>query len=380
MILQAIIVFVGIVTCSYLFISWLYAALYVHREADEPVDSDRVSIVVPTVAAESVRPSLEQMLDHHEDMFPDIDLYVVVDEGAALQSELEDRSGITCVVVPDDYTVASAAKGRAQQYFIDHHVVDTEWYVFVDDDAMLLDRTFLSEIPYHEEHGHLVGNGLLLPRPGRSMTAFVVDHMRTLYDLFLFRATTGFLHKPYAGLHGESLIVRGDVLQDIGFTEDSIVEDFVFSDLLIAEEYETWQSGTNVSILSPHNIQDFLVQRRRWLRGKWNWYPNMQTRWMLAISLFIDTVWLIGLFGGWIMGAVLLAVSGTAPLLWLLPGLIGAVVFSTTYAIGVVRYARQNSWLALVGLLLIPVYATIEHLAAYYALVRQTDTFDVIEK
>lgn len=350
--------------------------LYIERESEE---ERQVTFVLPTIAEARNRETLLDVIEHHLDLFPDCDLYVIVDEGAELQDELLSMDGFETVVVPDSFDPESIAKGRAQEYFIREYVEDDEWYVFIDDDSKVLDRRFMSEIPYYENEGRVAANGILYPRPGDSKLSFIIDHMRTFFDKWVLRGAIGWMGKPYFGLHGEFLLVKGEPLNEIGFNYDTIVEDFVFADKLIRNDYKTWQSQTNTSILSPHTLGGLLKQRRRWFRGRLLYYRRATLGVSIA-SIFIDIIWLIGLLCTWVVGAIALFLGGRVPLIVLVVTGIAALIFTNVYVIGVIRLARHLGWWNLGYLLVLPIFATIEHIAAWYALLTGTDTFEVIDK
>ncbi|MEM2571019.1 MAG: glycosyltransferase family 2 protein [Thermoproteota archaeon] len=159
-------------------------------------------------------------------------------------------------------------KYRAIRWFVENYVDEKEWYAFFDDDSFPLDDQFTREIDWAEENGYVAANGVLVPRAGRSKLCFSLDWIRYFDDLTRFRAATGVLHKPLFGLHGELLVVKGEVLKRLWASmPESITEDFVFAMELVKKGYKTWQSRTRVSIQSPNSLRDFIRQRGRWARG-----------------------------------------------------------------------------------------------------------------
>ena len=258
--LTTVILYIGIfVAASLLFYFALGLVAYLTYEPKTAESkAENVRLVIPTIGDDHVRASLMECLEHHTQKFSEYELYCVTDEGADLEDELRAMGGFETVVVPDSYSCEAVAKGRAMQYFIDEVVADEQeyWYSFVDDDNLVLSDQFLYEIPHYEERGFGAMNSVLTPRKGDSRITYIMDHIRLLDDLTVFRAFTGMLGRPYIGFHGELLTVKGDVLHDIGFDRHSIVEDYAFAAELIKNGVRTWQSGTHVSILSPHSLVD----------------------------------------------------------------------------------------------------------------------------
>jgi len=363
---------VGTLVFLYVLASVVGHVRYTAQRGTERVED--LTFVLVTVATEDVRESLVSAIEHTQELFPEYDLTVLIDEGAPLRSELESMGG-DLVVVPDEYDPEAVAKGRAMQYFVQTRVDEDEWYAFLDDDNLVQGREFLFEIPRQAAEGNLVMNPVLLPRRGGSVIPFAIDHMRTLFDLTFFRTFTGLLGRPYAGLHGELLCARGDVLGAVGFDRETIVEDFAFADELVRRGIGTWQSRTTTSILSPRSLDDYFTQRTRWFLGKARWLPRCSPG-TLAVTGVIQAVWLLGIFGGWLAGGLWLVAGPPAQVVYLGPAIVSSGLYGTVYLVGVARAGGRH----LPKALLLPVYATIEHLAPYYAMLRGTDSFEVVEK
>jgi hypothetical protein len=379
--LTTVILYIGIfVAASLLFYFALGLVAYLTYEPKTAESkAENVRLVIPTIGDDHVRASLMECLEHHTQKFSEYELYCVTDEGADLEDELRAMGGFETVVVPDSYSCEAVAKGRAMQYFIDEVVADEQeyWYSFVDDDNLVLSDQFLYEIPHYEERGFGAMNSVLTPRKGDSRITYIMDHIRLLDDLTVFRAFTGMLGRPYIGFHGELLTVKGDVLHDIGFDRHSIVEDYAFAAELIKNGVRTWQSGTHVSILSPHSLEDLFKQRSRWFVGTWNliWDTSPVTRLFTGIRL---TSWLCAIVAGPI-SAVLWYYSGgvsVPTLLRIAPPLAG-LIYGGTYFYGAFNIDGKK-W-ALFAFLL-PVYALLEALSPVYAIFFSDRDFTVIEK
>jgi cellulose synthase/poly-beta-1,6-N-acetylglucosamine synthase-like glycosyltransferase len=184
-------------------------------------------------------------------------------------------------------------------YFIENKVEPHKWYTFFDDDNMILDDRFLYELPYYEQRGYVACNPVLLTRQGRSTFTTIMDWIRYFEDITVFRFFTGLSKRPWVGLHGEMLTVRGDILKDIGYNKASIAEDFYFATRLIRRNLKVWQSDTRVSLRPPNNIHDLCRQRARWFKGIWQdikYCPSF----MRLIMGYRLISWTCGVIGSWI--------------------------------------------------------------------------------
>lgn len=370
-------VFVGSVILTYFVLGFLANLVYSPGRARRKAED--VRFVIVTIGSESVRPALMECIEHNTRMFSDYEVFCVTDEGADLQEEIEALDAVETVVVPDSYSCSAVAKGRAIQYFIDT-VVEKDpgyWYSFLDDDNLVLDDSFLYEIPYYDERGYGAMNSVLEPRPGRSSITFVMDHVRLLDDLTVFRAFTGWLGRPYIGFHGELLTARGDVLADVGFDRDTIVEDYAFAAELIKEGIPTWQSNTRVSILSPHSVVDLFKQRSRWFIGTWNLLGSTSPVTKLATGVRV-TSWLLAIVAGpigtlawWFSGGVQI------PLVVRVAPIAAAFVYGGTYLYGT---WMLKGWKRLPMVFAIPLCAVFEASSPLYAILFSDRDFTVVEK
>jgi cellulose synthase/poly-beta-1,6-N-acetylglucosamine synthase-like glycosyltransferase len=236
--------------------------------------AENVEYVLVSVANHKVERTLFECIAHTKEKLNN-HLRVLVDEGSELIPELKENS---LVIVPASYRRDLVGKGRAINYFIEKEVQPDKWYTFIDDDNLILDDTFLYEIPYYEKKGYVATNPLLVPRNGRRKLTYIMDFIRYFDDLMVFRFFTGFLKRPLIGLHGEFLTVKGGVLKEIGFGNHSLTEDFRFAAELVRRGYKTWQSASKVSIKPPNSLDDLLKQRGRWFKGiskDWRYCPPL---------------------------------------------------------------------------------------------------------
>jgi cellulose synthase/poly-beta-1,6-N-acetylglucosamine synthase-like glycosyltransferase len=345
----------------------LAVALAAYSAKRSPNKASNAVLVIPSIASEKVKDSLLASLSHNR--FLGLPIYVVIDEGAPLESYLRKLSWINLVVVPKDYRRDLFGKGRALRYFVENFVRPDTWYVFLDDDNLVLDDSFLYEIPYYERYGYVAFNPILVPRKGKSYMTFIMDFARLIDDLSFFRFFTGLLRRPYVGLHGELLGVKGSFLiQSNAFNEPSKVEDYTFAAKVLKFEGRTWQSRTKVSILSPNSVIDLIRQRTRWHAGileSWREVPaSMRT--ITIIKSFLRTIGLIGL---WVL------VPLTHSLLLLLIAAPTSMAYWFIYVYGAKKSGRMRY------ILTIPAFWIIEGLGFIYgALKLRSREFIVIDK
>jgi len=328
------------------------------------IKTTNYELVIVSKADEKVQKSLIESLKYHVARFGHVTL--VVDEGSQMMGSLRYFKGVKLVVVPASYRRDLVGKGRALNYFVENYVVPHKWYVFIDDDNLILDDSFLYEIPYYEAKGYVAGNGILLPRPGRSRIAFTMDWIRYIDDLTLYRFFTGLLGKPLMGLHGELLIVKGSVLKEIGFGNRSLTEDFRFAIELVKKGYKTWQSSTRVSIKSPNSVRDLMAQRGRWFKGLISDIRYSPTPMKILVG-FRSFTWVLNLVVS-ILFFPILAYLGLA--WYILPG---SIYYFASYTYGVIRSREPALFF------LIPLFGFIEASSRIYGLVKVSD-FIVIDK
>ncbi len=327
-----------------------------------------VELIIVSKASKSVEGVLFNCIDYHSQKFKDYTIDVVIDEGSEIHKELEDHitqyKNVNLYVVPKGFKANAIAKGRA----IHHHIVNKplesgKWYVFIDDDNLIMDDKFMYEIPYYERMGYDAANGILHARYSGNGITYVADALRYFDDLTIFRFLTGVLHRPLNGFHGELMIVKGATLKKIGFDRETITEDFAFAREVDRHEHKVWQSQTMTSVLSPHSITDFIKQRNRWYRGISNdvWKGTHRMKFVAGIRTLDLT---IAIIGSWIIFPLWFFMP--IPL-WLIAfNMIGAVYYWIAYAYGAFKLNKTIKW-GILYVFLAPLYSVMETIVPHYS-------------
>jgi cellulose synthase/poly-beta-1,6-N-acetylglucosamine synthase-like glycosyltransferase len=334
----------------FMFWSLLGVLSLTYKPKKSAVRASNVEVVIVSIANSKVRNSLKETISNIEKLR--LKFYVLVDENAELIPEL---TGENLVVVPKTYKPFLVAKGRAMNYFIEHHVQANKWYGFVDDDNLVLDDEFLYEIPHYEQHGYVAMNPFLVMRKGKSGLTYVMDSIRLFDDSTVYKFFTGLLGKPLVGLHGELLCVKGEILKEIGYNHRTITEDFRFSCELAKRGCKTWQSKTRVSLKSPNSLSDLMRQRGRWFKGIILDLKNAAAPMKLIVGTRVS-FWVLGFFGSWAF-AFLWPLWGP---LW--PAIPGGIAYWILYCYGV---AKASRWRFLLAIPLIGVMETLSWLYSF---------------
>ncbi|MEM4717931.1 MAG: glycosyltransferase family 2 protein [Desulfurococcaceae archaeon] len=357
------IVLVGII--SYSLLIAIGASSYMLYKSKRGIrKAGNVEVVIVSKADHKVRNALLESVQFH--LRKCGKLIVVIDQGAPLAGLLRKIKGVKLIEVPSKYRPDLVAKGRALQFFVECCVEMDKWYVFIDDDNLILDDMFLYEIPIYDKDGFVAANGILVPRPGRSNIAFAMDWVRFMDDVLLYRFFTGLIGKPLLGLHGDLLIVKGSVLKEIGFNKRSLTEDFEFAAELVKRGYKTWQSSTRVSIKSPNSIKDLVLQRGRWIKGVVNGIKKCP--WGMKIIVLLRS---FTFSVGFLVIALFLPLVSYIGLTWFI--IPSGVYYMSTYTYGV--FKSRKPYL----LLLLPFFGIIEATSRLYGILT-IDNYVVIDK
>lgn len=248
-------------------------------------------VTVPTLLAPGNLPALQRVLltlivhlPKHFDCF-----YVdVITEGDVNHDSLQEwldglgdvAHPIRIVNVPVDYTTPNEArfKTRANHYAMEARRAagenTSDAYVYhLDDDTHIGEDTAASLAEFIELDGDrfLLAQGVLAFPHYLTPSRFcrLADSIRPADDLTRFAFFTGALGTPLGGLHGEHLIVRADIEDEIGWDfPDTVIEDAYF-----AVQFSVRYKGRSTTLnsysygASPASVRDLVRQRRRWIEG-----------------------------------------------------------------------------------------------------------------
>jgi egghead protein (zeste-white 4 protein) len=212
----------------------------------------------------------------------------IITEGDVDQQHLEDwvesfgrlADPIRIVNVPAQYTTPLGArfKTRANQYAMEARRKSGEntedCYVYhLDDDTHIGKDTAASLAEFIELDGDrfYLAQGILTFPHELTLSRFcrLADSIRPADDLTRFAFFTGVLGTPLGGLHGEHLVIRADIEDEIGWDfPDTVIEDAYFA-IQFAQKYPKRSTTLNSYSYgaSPASARDLLRQRRRWIEG-----------------------------------------------------------------------------------------------------------------
>jgi cellulose synthase/poly-beta-1,6-N-acetylglucosamine synthase-like glycosyltransferase len=187
---------------------------------------------------------------------------------------------VRIVNVPSEYATPLGSKFKTRA---NHHAMEvrrevgentSDAYVYhLDDDTHIGPDTAASLAEFIERDGrrYLLAQGVLtFPHClTRSWFCRLADSIRPADDLTRFAFFTGFLGTPLGGLHGEHLIVRADIEDEIGWDfPNTVIEDAYFA-IQFAVRYPRRSTMLNSYSYgaSPATVRDLVRQRRRWIEG-----------------------------------------------------------------------------------------------------------------
>jgi len=275
---------------------------------------DRLLVVVPTVGRPDTYPALERAVQsfcrYLPRYFPDLRVDILTEEDCPAREQIQalaDGTMVRVVTVPRAYQTPNGTrfKARANQYAHELRAAEGEarpdvWVLHMDDDTGVgvdtvdrLARFVNSQWLAGSQGCHLAQGVLSYPREfGANRLLWLADAVRPGCDISMFAATTG-RGWPRAGLHGELLMIRASVEQEIGwdFGPRSIVEDAEFA-LMFCDRHpgrSDWFAGLSYGA-SPTTLTDFVRQRERWAWGLLELVPKSSIPWRQRLLLLHNVV------------------------------------------------------------------------------------------
>lgn len=226
---------------------------------------------------------------------------VVTEQGASesVLDELRSQPRVRVLVVPGDYQTPNGAKfkTRANHFAMEQRRLtgenDAHTYVYhLDDDTNVGPDTIASIAEFVVSHNncHLLAQGTLtFPRElTTSRLAWYCDAIRPADDLTRFAFFTGKLGRPLGGLHGEHVVIRADIEDEIGWDfRDTVIEDAYFA-LEFAQRYPGRATTLNSFSYgaSPSSVGELVKQRRRWAEGLLRLVFKRSLPWRSKLPLF----------------------------------------------------------------------------------------------
>jgi hypothetical protein len=379
------------------------------------VNDDPLIVLVPTIGRHDVLPGLDRTVGSFVRHMPAYHrrwrVDVVCEEHSEARDVIIERwgsvPGVRIVAIPAAYNtpLRTGFKARANQYMLERRRRDRDtgyrvWVLHMDDDTSCTAETAAAVASFVSTHNdpatthpkHAAQGVLTYPREAAvNVFTWLADAVRPADDLSRFAAITG-AGTPLAGMHGELMLMRSTVEDDIGwdFGPRTIVEDAQY-----ALEFCARYPGRSAWIpavchgASPSTLHALIAQRRRWAWGLVMLALDRRVPWRRRTFLgYSVATWVLGPFQH--IGVVLAAAFAThetaspASLavipLWAVN--MGYVVWMYWTGLRVNQWAsaaRPRWWHLPATLMMIPLFSAIESWAAFqgllYVIMRRAVTF-----
>lgn len=254
---------------------------------------------------------------------------VVTEDGSAdpeILAELRSMPHVRVLLVPSAYETPNGAafKARANHYAMEarrraDENTGSSYVYHLDDDTHVGPDTISSLAEFIDEHhgSRYLGQGILaFPRElTPSRLAWYCDAIRPADDATRFAFFTGWLGRPLAGLHGEHVIIRADIEDEIGWDfRDTVIEDAYFA-LQLAIRYPGRSTTLNSFSYgaSPSSVTELIRQRRRWCEGLLRLICKRSLPWTVKAPLaYCVLCWVMGPLQSVVLVALLAASTGMA--------------------------------------------------------------------
>ncbi len=273
--------------------------------------SKNVVIQITSIARKDTIPALNRTiksaLEHAPSFLTKWRIDLVLEEWSEGLKELyqkwQKEEKINFIVVPKDYQSKNKTKykARAHQYALEYRgSADKNTYIYhLDEDSSIV-RNTIAAIAEATEKNVLLAQGMLTfpNKLSKSFLATMCDSVRPGNDFGCFRFFTGVLKSPLIGLHGEHLLIREDIENEIGWDfGESLVEDAMFA-IEFAKRYPGKSSLLNgiVRGASPSSLKDLIKQRARWFKGMRQ--LSRKAPWKSRFPIMLKLIpWSLGVFG-----------------------------------------------------------------------------------
>ena len=300
--------------------------------------------------------------------------------------EHRDSYSYSCreITVPKDYVCPNGSRNkmRAMQYgneWLRQERYGKETYICHLDDDSMVDKPYLEFVMnYMTEEG---GQGCIRLREfGRHLFSSLSDIVRVANcEAWCRHYNRG--NKPQF-VHGEGIIVRADVEQEIGWDYGTYGAEDLIMGLEISKRYKFCHiPAGNIYIAPPTTARDYYKQRRRWF---WSIFKNdgKVRRLSPRTYLFYMYMYLVGVTG--LLGLVMLPMYALLdvsinPTIMLI-SILNIVAFTSYYQFGAL-YNGSRKYALILFLLQIPV-AFYDGFTIIYSILTRPDfqTFETIKK
>jgi len=409
------------VWCTYLPLTIIgfLGALAVRNQRIQPyvgVRQEQVIFLIPTVARKDTLPGLYRVIDSILLCAPrhltNYTIHLLLEEDAEGSIEIQHHyrlhKHVICILIPKKYTPTRGTryKARANQYAVEYRrqlgINGSDVFIYHgDDDTSIGHDTIWSIAQFIEKNDHDLAQGLLtFPHQlSKSWFCRLADSIRPGDDISRFYFCTGRIGTPLVGLHGEHLLIRANVEEELGwdFGPSVTVEDAYFG-LHFASRYPgraTFLPSCSYGA-SPSSVSEFIRQRRRWAAGLVKLLADRSIPWKTKPFLCYSIAnWTIGLFQHIILIVIIAGVTHSTDTSPVLSAIIA--VWCANFAFQVWMYleglrvnleasqAPRSRFLFLPFMIIpiIPFLSFVEALSAFLGLLdsmRKRQGFDVISK
>jgi glycosyl transferase family 2 len=248
---------------------------------------ERVIFLIPTVARKDTLPGLRRVVDSilycAIDCLPNSEVHIVIDEGAecadAIMQQYAGQSRVRCLCVPRGYRPPNGTKykARANEFALQFRraVGLNGPNVFVyhgDEDTSIAHDTIWSICSFIARGKHDLAQGLLTYPHQLSPGWFcrLADSIRPADDMSRFYFYTARIGTPLVGCHGEHLLIRASIEDQIGWDfGEMITAEGAYFGLTFATRYPgraTFLASCCYGA-SPENVGSLVRQRKRRARG-----------------------------------------------------------------------------------------------------------------
>ncbi len=354
---------------------------------------------------EAVKRSVRSILYWASMYLKDYEVWVVTEDDVDREffdglKTIDNLNRVKVIYVPKEYITPRKTKykARALQYALElrrkiGYISNRIWIYLMDEESIVGEDTVLGIIDFIESGKSLIGQGLIVYSNfwGANRLTSLEDSLRSADDITRYKLQAKF-GKVFVGVHGSHLLYRSDLEDKIGWDFGKVrAEDAIFG-LYVNERFGNvwgWLKG-KLYEQSPFSIRDFLIQRRRWLWGKLDIIFKDDK--IGKLSKFILIVHLISWLSS-LPSVILTYVNVIHPTP--IPHPATSIAFGFCISTLVYLYwegfklntepiGKDRSVYRILNILLIPIIAPLEGIAAWYGLITyrrsQIAGFEVIKK